>query len=102
MYSGAIVKSIRSSQMIEEIKIENGTGLTAVQIILDDGYEVEMTVVDDSNVAFPQAGELITISNGTSKTDLEMTVVNNNCSNSRKQDGERTLSCKKYTLITPA
>jgi hypothetical protein len=98
-YGSTIVKSIRSSIMMEEIKIENGTGLTVVQILLNDGYEVEITCVDDSAITFPAPGAAITIGNGSSGGDLAMTVVNNNCSSSRKQEGERVISAKKYTLI---
>ncbi len=98
LYTG-IVKSVRSSQMIEEIKIENGTGLTAVQILLDDGVQVEVTVVDDASFAYPEAGEAATIFQGITGGSLIFTVVENSTSNSRKQEGERTITGKKYTLI---
>jgi hypothetical protein len=105
LYSGVIVKSLRSSRMIEEIKIDNGTGLTTTQILLNDGDEVEITVVDDRNVNFPDSGNVITLlnplPNGAGATSENFQVVNNNYNAARKTDGERTLLVKKYSLLTP-
>ncbi len=116
VYASVIVKSMRSSQMAEEIKIENGTGLTAVEILLVDGVEIEVTVVDDNSITFPLVGGTVTLFSGVtnagllvgpgsfsnnSKVSMVMQVVNNNTSNARKQEGERTLTCKKYSLIGP-
>lgn len=105
LYNGAIVKSIRAHQLIEEIKIEQGSGLTATQVLLNDGDEAEITVVDDRALTWPQAGSTITLlnpqPNGSSATSEIYQVVNNNYSTARKTDGERTILCKRYLLITP-
>jgi len=103
---GAIVTSIRPSQMIEEVKIENGTGLTATQVLLNDGTQVEITCVDDRSFVWPASGATLTLLSplptGGTATSITLQVVDNSYQGSRKASGERTLLCKKYTLITPS
>jgi hypothetical protein len=91
--------------MIEEIKIDQGSGLTATQILINDGDEVEFTVVDDRSITWPLAGGTVTFinpqPNGISGTPELYQVVNNNYTTARKVEGERTVLAKKYTLIVP-
>lgn len=107
MLPGVIVKSMRSSRMIEEIKIENGTGITSTQILLHDGDQVEITVVDDRAIlTWPDAGTVITLINpiniGVSLGGTEnFVVVNNDYNAARKQEGERVFLCKAYKLGIP-
>ena len=105
IYTSVIVKSIRASQMIEEIKIENGSGLTVTQILINDGDEVEITVEDDRSITWPMPGSPVTLinpqPNGTSGTSELFQVISNNFSGARKQNGERTIHVKRYTLISP-
>lgn len=105
LYSGVIVTSMRPSQMIEEIKVENGTGLTATEILLNDGLQVEITVVDDRNVSWPASGAILTLlsplPSGGTATSTTYQVIDNSYQATRKAAGERTLLCKRYTLITP-
>lgn len=61
--SSVIVKSVRSMRMIEEVKVENGTGITTTEIILNDGDQTEITVVDDRNISFPDSGTVIALLN---------------------------------------
>ena len=100
-----IVKSMRSSRMIEEIRIENGTGLTATDVILNDGDQVEITVIDDRAVPFPDSGDTVTLFNpitesGSPDTELFL-VINNDYNAARKVEGERVLLCKAYILGIP-
>lgn len=106
LYSGVIVTSMRPAQMIEEIKVENGTGLTATEVLLNDGTQIEITVVDDRSVTFPSSGGTLTLlsplPSAAGATSILLQVVDNAYQATRKAPGERTLLCKKYTLITPA
>ena len=106
LFSGVIVTSIRPSQMIEEIKVENGVGLTSTQVLLNDGMQVEISCVDDRSVTWPSAGGTVTLLNplptGGSATSTVFQVVDNSYQGARKAAGERTLLVKKYTLISPA
>lgn len=104
MYSGIIVKSVRVRQMIEEIKIENGSGLTSNQVLLNDGDEVEITCVDDRALTFPASNATITLLSplptGAAGTSELFQVIDNSYNAARKQEGERVIMAKKYTLIT--
>jgi hypothetical protein len=103
--TGIIVKDIRAIPMVEEIKIEAGSGLTATQIILNDGDEVEITVVDDRSITWAQPGGTISVTNpqpnGTSGTIETYQVINNNYSIARKAEGTRTILGKHYALFAP-
>lgn len=106
LFNGVIVTSIRPAQMIEEIKVENGTGLTATQVLLNDGQQIEITCVDDRALSWPVAGDVITLLSplfdGSGATSTNLQVVDNSYQGARKAAGERTLLVKRYTLITPA
>src|SRR3974390_3216243 len=52
--AGRIVVSVRPSQRVETPIVENGTGLTATQILLVDGQDVEITLVDASDGVWPE------------------------------------------------
>lgn len=104
IYASVIVKSIRCNQLVEEANIMNGTGLTAVQVVLNDGSEVEITVEDDRSVTFPDSMGTVTLLDprptGAGGTSTSFQVIHNNYSTAKKQNGERTLLCKKLTLVT--
>lgn len=105
MYTSVIVRSCRSTPMISEVTEEQGSGLTSTDIIINDGDEVEIVVTDDRAITWPISGGTVTLinpqPNGTVGTSELFQVINNNYSVARKQTGERTLLCKKYSLITP-
>jgi hypothetical protein len=91
--------------MIEEIRIENGTGLTATDVILNDGDQCEITVVDDRIIAFPDSGAVVDLLNpitegGTPDTESFL-VINNDYNAARKVEGERVMLCKHYILGIP-
>jgi hypothetical protein len=105
MWTSVIVKTVRASQMIEEVRIEQGSGLTATDVLIYDGDEMEMTCVDDRSITWPLAGGTVTLinpqPNGTGGTSELFQVINNNYTTARKVEGERTVLAKKYLLITP-
>lgn len=108
IYSGAIVISFRSSQMAEEVKIENGSGLTATLIGLLDGETCEITCVDDRAITWPQFFATIALydpnntGGGTIGSTTTFQVISGDYNVARKQPGERVILAKKYTLITPS
>ena len=105
LLSGIIVKTVRASQMISEVQIEQGSGLTVSDILINDGDEIEFTCVDDRAYSWPLAGGVVTFlnpqPNGTGATSENYQVINNNYTVARKVEGERTVLAKKYSLITP-
>ncbi len=97
-----IVKSVRNSQRVEEAKVENGTGLTATEILLIDGQDYEITVVDDTTISPPVAGQVITLVVpifGTTSNNFQFEVINNSYNMARKQDAERVLLCRSFVLF---
>lgn len=104
-YTSVIVRNIRSTPMIEEIKIEQGGGLTATQVLLNDGDEVEFTVIDDRAITWPLTGTTVSLinpqPNGTSGTPEVFMTVNNNYNVAAKSAGERTIIAKRFVLFVP-
>lgn len=104
-YTGVIVKNIRSTPMVSEVLVENGSGLTATEIIINDGDEVEFTCIDDRAITWPITGTPVTLinpqPNGTNGTSELFQVLNNNYNVAAKTPGERTILAKRYILITP-
>jgi|HubBroStandDraft_5_1064220.scaffolds.fasta_scaffold186135_1 hypothetical protein len=103
---GIIVKSVSVVPMISEVTIENGTGQTVTEILINDGDEIDFTCVDDRNKTnWPIAGSTVVFQNpqpnGTSATNETFMTINNNYNVQAKQVGERTIKAKRYLLITP-
>lgn len=108
---GYIVKSVRPSERVEEMRIENGTGLTAVEILLIDGQDYEVTVVDETTVLPPVASSVILLQSpfvgphASGDGTAYFLVVNNSYNSARKQEGERVILARSFTafsLGTPA
>jgi len=102
---GVIVKTARPSKMIEEVKWENGSGLTAGQILLYDGDVMELDCIDDRAYNWGQPGVTVTLynplPNGTYAVQEVYMTINNNYNAVQKQPGERTLRCVRYNLFSP-
>ena len=101
---GSIVISARYRLLHEDIGIPNGTGLTATLVLLQDGTEVTLDVVDDLNVVFPDYGSNITLLNPRANnvpTSTVFLVLDNDYDAERKQEGRRSIMARKYTLGIP-
>lgn len=99
--------SMRNAQMIEEVQIPNGTGLTSNQVVLNDGDSADIEVIDDRSITFPASMQTISlleplIEGGTVVNATLFQVIDNDYSAARKQEGRRHLLCKRYTLIVPS
>lgn len=102
LYGSAIVKSMRRIDMTEEIKVENGTGLTAFFIQLVDGAEVEFTCVWDTatiNEANFDIGSVITLSNDpkTGQNNFRFLVTQNPLNLARKEAAEFSVTGKYFS-----
>jgi len=96
VYGSYIVVSLRDSIMGTEIPIENGTGLTATQILLNDGQMVDLTVVDTGQGP-PAFGSTVTVNGPFSSTSFIVVQTSENAA--RKKEGEISFTAKKYMLI---
>lgn len=101
-YSGFyILESIRGTDEIDNIYIEQGTGLKATRIQLIQGRNYTLTAVDDTNMTPPSAGSQIrlvdTVSGGS--TSYLFTVTANAYNAARKVEGKREITAEYLTLI---
>ena len=97
MYTGYIVVSANESQRIEEINIEQGAGFEAIVILLNKGIDVEMEVIDDTNITAPTAGTIVIFS--TPYGNTPMLLVANKANQARKREGMRTFTFKSFNAI---
>ncbi len=86
-----IVKSIRPADVIENIYVENGTGIRTYRINLWQGREVEITVVDDNTIVAPAPNASITLADPIDGNTYSFHVIDNNYSAAAKQPGERVV-----------
>ncbi len=97
LYGSAIAKSARRQDMVEEILIPNGTGLTAWHILLVDGVEYELTIVWDGNGAPLAIGSTPTLYDPMSASSYQFIVTGNPINLNRKQEGEWSLTAKYFS-----
>lgn len=94
---GYIVTTARETPRVEEIDIEQGDGFEAIVILLVKGIDVEIEVIDDTAVAAPSVGQVVTLS--TPFGSIPMLTINNGANQARKREGMRTLTFKSYVAI---
>jgi hypothetical protein len=97
IYSGYIVVSANESSRIEEIDIEQGAGFEAVVILLNKGLDVDLEVIDDTNVTPPNITTIVTLS--TPFGSIPMLMVGSKAGQARKREGMRTFTFKSYNAI---
>jgi hypothetical protein len=105
-----IVKSLRAQRLVEEIKIEQGSGLTAIDVLLIDGDQVEVTVIDDTTIKPPDVGSAVFFTNPLNASTASppwslglfqgFWVIDNSYNAARKTEGERVLLCKYFNAMT--
>lgn len=105
-FTNSIIKSIKVSERNEQIKIEQASGLTACNVLLLDGLNYDVTVVDDANINWPIGGANVTVIvpqvgvNGASNTaTVNGVVINNDYNGARKTEGERVLQIQSFNVI---
>jgi hypothetical protein len=99
IYPPYIVVSASESQRIEEIDIQQGAGFTAILILLMDGLDVDIEVIDDTSIAPPTiAGNPFVIV--TPYGSVPMALVSNKANQARKREGMRNFTFKSFTAIS--
>lgn len=96
--SSYIVTTANESERVDEIQIENNAGFTAIFIMLLQGLDVEINVVDDTSITPPAFGTVVTLS--TPFGNVPMIRVQSKTDQARKREGMRTLSFKSFNAIT--
>jgi hypothetical protein len=93
-----IVVTASESQRISEIDIEQGSGFTAILILLMDGITVDVEVVDDTTIAPPVFGNTVTLV--TPFGTIPMAMVKNDANQARKREGMRSFTFKSFVAIS--
>jgi hypothetical protein len=94
-----IVLSASESQRIEEINISQGAGFTAIVVLLMDGIDVDIEVIDDRFIAPPTLAEnpfMIVSPFGS----IPMLMVNNTANQAPKREGHRSFKFKSFVAIS--
>lgn len=114
LVEGWYVKSARYKPSVTQIPIDNGSAVTAKVIFIQDGAEVEITIVDDRNMATaPTIGMTLRIrnpeaisgplnaafTNGVFGAGDTYYVMDPDYNAVEKQPGERVLRCRQFRLF---
>jgi hypothetical protein len=94
-----IVLSASESQRIEEINIMQGAGFTAIVVLLMDGVDVDIEVIDDTSIAPPTLANnpfMIVSPFGS----IPMLMVNNTANQAPKREGHRSFKFKSFVAIS--
>lgn len=98
------VLRIDEKELVEVIKLPQGTGLTASRVRIKDGAHWAITVRDDTTMTAPICGTSLSIVDmagmiGTVGLRYNATVVENDYNTAVKQPGERVLVAENLRLI---
>lgn len=95
-------------ELLENIKLPNGTGITSTRVRLIDGVQFAITVRDDTQMTPPAGGDTVVMTDaggivsgyasGAAKV-YNCTVVENDYQTALKQPGERVLVVEALKLI---
>ena len=100
-FSGMLIKSIRVAPRNEEIIIEQGSGFEAIQIILKDGMDFEINLVDDLSIDPPATNDVLTFLNPFTGTALATAIcIHTSYSVERKVEGTLTVIAKHFALLS--
>ena len=101
VFGNYIVLSASSSQRLEEINISQGAGFTAIVVLLMDGLDVDIQVIDDTSIIppptiFNNPFLLVTPYNVSA---IPMLLVANAANQAPKREGHRTFKFKSFNAI---
>jgi hypothetical protein len=99
-----VVSRFAQKELIDNIKLPNGTGITSSRVRIRDGVNWSITVRDDTAMTAPVVGDSITIVDaggmiGAVGLRYSATVVDNDYDSAIKQAGERVLVAENLILV---
>lgn len=102
-----VVTRFNQKPLVDNQKLQQGSGLTSTRVQLNDGWVWEITVRDDTAMIVPRVGTLLTVvdagnlipgsTNGTSTYSAR--VIESGYDISPKGPGERTITAEKLLLL---
>lgn len=98
------VTRIDQRQLVDNIKLPNGSGPTVTRVLITDGDQWNVTVRDDTRMTPPLVGDAVSIIDGaghkgTRGLVYSAIVVDANWESAMKQAGERVIVCENLTLV---
>ena len=104
LWSTYIVTRIAQKDLIENIKLQNGTGITSTRVQLKDGVQWDVTVRDDTGMTPPRSGNTVTIKDaggliGNVGLSYTARVVESAWDSAPKQAAERSFTAENLVLI---
>ena len=93
-----VVLSANESQRIENIPIMQGAGFTAILVQLMDGLDVNIDVIDDTNVQPPAFG--VSVQLLTQFGSVPMALTKNEANQAPKREGHRSFTFQSFVAIT--
>ena len=98
VFGSYIVTSANTSSRIEEIDIEQGAGFEAIVILFNKGLDVELEVIDETDITPPSIyNNPFTLVTPFGTTPMLM--VASKANQARKREGMRTFTFKSFTAI---
>lgn len=99
-----IVTRATQKPLNENIKLQQGRGLTSTRVQIVDGNVWELTVRDDDRMTVPAIGTVATVVDiagllGTAGASVTGRIIENGYDVSPKSPGERTITIEKLTLV---
>jgi len=104
LWSTYIVSRAAEKDIVENVKLTNGTGITLTRVQLKDGRQWDLTVRDDTAMTPPTTGSTITVVDAgglisSSKLNYTGRVVESSWDTSSKQAAERSVTVESLVLI---
>ena len=104
LWSTYVVTRISERDLIENIKLPNGTGITTTRVQLKDGRQWDITVRDDTGMTPPKSGDTLVVKDaggliGTVGLNYTARIVESGWDSAPKQAAERTLTVESLVLI---
>lgn len=95
----ALVKSVKDVEKNEIIYITNNAGFEAVIILLKQGRDIEITVVDDSTKNWPGSGGKAMWKSPDDVAAVAIFITNKDISAAQKSAGERSFKARIFTAF---
>jgi hypothetical protein len=101
-FTTALIKSITYGERNEPVSIENGSGLTAIFLLIKDGGDFDINLLDNAISGYnpPSGGDTLTFLNPfTGMPGATCICVAPKGEYARKQEGTLTITGRSFTLI---
>ena len=103
-----IVTSASETARVDQNLVENSSGFQVLIVLLNQGYNIEITVVDDTNIPAPTVGTVVSLVlpinisvAQTAPSSITCLIVDVKADQARKREGMRSFTLMSFTAFTP-